>query len=86
MTTTDNSLVLGASYEDAVTGYKGVAVGHARYLTGCSQVLLMPRVDAKGERRDGEWFDIQRLKRSAAKVIRLDNSKTPGPDRAAPKR
>lgn len=79
---------LGFTYVDRVTGHTGMAIGHVRYITGCNQVLIQPRTGEDGKRRDSEWFDEQRLERAASDEpqLILDNSKTPGFDREAPKR
>ena len=41
---------------------KGWAM-HGKYITGCEQVLLIPRVDPEktNERPEGEWFDAERI-------------------------
>lgn len=77
----------GVKAKDVITGFTGVVTGHTSYISGCSQVLLQPPMGKDGKRPDGEWFDEQRVVPvSGAKKIVLDNSKTPGPDREAPKR
>lgn len=75
---------LGNVYEDGITGFKGTATGKCEYLSGCNQVLLVPKVDKDGKRLAGEWFDIQRLVLVPAEPVKLDNSKTPGCDMPAP--
>jgi hypothetical protein len=77
---------LGFVYKDKVTGFKGVALGHVRYLTGCNQVLLAPGLDKEGKVMESLWFDEQRLTQMASKQIVLDNSQTPGFDKPAPAR
>ncbi|MDR6094934.1 hypothetical protein [Stenotrophomonas sp. SORGH_AS_0321] len=77
--------ILGSTVTDRITGFKGVAVGHVEYLTGCNQTLVVPPVDAEGKLRDGQWFDDQRLQVSEGVPVTLDNSATPGHD-AAPSR
>lgn len=54
----------GRTGEDVVTGYRGVITGYAEYMTGCEQVLLIPRCDPEKEteRPEGEWFDTGRIK------------------------
>lgn len=80
-------VTLGMTAIDKITGFKGVAIGRADYISGCSQILLVPKVDEKGERRTGEWFDIQRLEQEeGTDVVALDNGSTPGCDIAAPQR
>lgn len=78
-------IVLGATYRDQISGFTGVATGHAFYISGCSQVLLAPPTGENGAHRSSEWFDEQRLVHTDAAVIVLDNSRTPGPDKEAPK-
>ena len=79
---------IGQMGKDSITGFKGLAMGRAEYLTGCTQILLTPTaLDKDGKRRDGEWFDEQRIVADGKKVINLDNARTPGVDeREAPKR
>lgn len=76
---------LGNTYRDTITGFTGVAIGHCEYLTGCNQTLLVPAGDDPSKRPDSEWFDDQRLEAQDAPAITLDNGKTPGCDRPAPK-
>ena len=78
---------LGMTASDRITGFSGVVVGKAEYISGCTQVLLVPKIKEDGKRIDGEWFDIQRLEQVAGtETIRLDNGSTPGCDRSAPRR
>ena len=35
---------LGATAQDKATGFEGTVMGHARYLTGCDQYCLQPKV------------------------------------------
>ncbi len=76
----------GHKAKDSITGFEGVITGHVRYISGCSQVLLSPTVDGDGKKRDGEFFDEQRIEILDAPQIRLNNGTTPGCDKAAPKR
>lgn len=48
-------------YHDTVTGFKGICAGVCHYMTGCDQVLLVPRCQDKSKRPDAEWFDSDRL-------------------------
>lgn len=79
---------LGVTVEDVITGFKGTVTGIVHYITGCDQALVAPRgLDGDGKIRDSQWFDVQRLVVDAkvARIV-LDNSVTPGFDKAAPKR
>ena len=77
---------MGKTYKDKVTGFVGVATGISEYMTGCRQILLVPKVDVDGKTQDGHWFDEQRLGVLANKKIEVDNTYTPGPDMEAPKK
>lgn len=78
---------LGVKATDIVTGFSGTVTGTAQYISGCSQALLVPRVKEDGSFVESQWFDEQRLTvdKSVAAIV-IDNEKTPGPDKAAPKR
>lgn len=77
----------GLVYRDRITGFSGIATGRTEYISGCTQVLIAPRVDDNGAFRESQWFDEQRLElMPGANVIELDNGETPGADRPAPKR
>jgi hypothetical protein len=80
-------IVLGKKYKDVISDFKGIAVGHCEYLSGCHQTLLVPKGKTKeGKQKESEWFDDQRLVLcGAASIIKLDNSTTPGADKAGPK-
>ena len=81
-----NVFKLGLTYKDKITGFRGVATGHVRYITGCNQVLLAPPVD-DGKARDPAWFDEQRCELVPdGPVVVLDNGDTPGFDAPAPRR
>lgn len=77
--------MLGDTARDIVTGFEGIVTGQATYITGCTQLLLAPRVKDDGSRVEAEWFDIDRL--TVAGDVRLTiGVSAPGPDKAAPKR
>ena len=78
---------LGCTYQDKITGFRGVATGHCEYLSGCSQTLLTPKSENCNEKKDAHWIDDQRLE-----LVKMDgritliNEKTPGCDLPAPNR
>lgn len=77
---------LGSTYTDLITGFRGIAIGHCIYLTGCNQTLLQPAGKAGADKPESHWFDDQRLEHyGKAKPVSLDNGKTPGSDKPAPK-
>lgn len=53
----------GDKARDTVTGFVGIVTGKARYMYGCNQLLLMPRVDAASSKpAEGAWFDEPRIR------------------------
>jgi hypothetical protein len=80
------SNILGTTQCDKITGFSGVVTAFAEYISGCNQALLVPKIGEKGEYKEPQWFDVQRLERVGTDQVILDNGKTPGFDRAAPKR
>jgi hypothetical protein len=77
---------LGQRVRDSISGFEGVVTGRAEYISGCHQALVAPTVTAEGAFRNSEWFDEQRLQVLNAPAVVLDNGKTPGADRQAPRR
>jgi len=76
---------LGSRAKDMITGFKGIVLGRAEYLTGCNQVLIVPEgLDKDGRRQDGEWLDEQRVKQLAGKPLVLQNGAHPGLDERLP--
>ena len=53
----------GVTVKDKLTGFKGIIVGQARYLTGCDQYAVQPvcKDDDTGEIKKNSWFDEGRL-------------------------
>lgn len=76
---------IGQSGRDRVTGFSGTCVGIATYISGCTQACIAPKIGNDGAFRQSEWFDIQRIAVEDG-TISLENGRTPGPDREAPKR
>ncbi|PZU75561.1 MAG: hypothetical protein DI530_15005 [Sphingomonas sp.] len=77
---------LGLTLRDRITGFEGICTGHTVYISGCSQLLLVPPLDGTTY-REPQWFDEQRCEvTSHGNRVVLDNGATPGCDRAAPKR
>ena len=79
-------LILGQKVQDVVTGHTGIATGMCSYISGCVQVLVVPKYKEDGTKVDSEWFDVQRLQLVSNELVVLDNVLTPGPDKFPPKR
>lgn len=80
-----NGIDMGDEVRDEVTGFGGVVTGYARYLTGCAQVLVQPKVKEGGDWQEGRWFDVDRLTlaKSAAHV-HVVKTAVGGPPGSAP--
>jgi len=76
---------LGIKAKDKITGFEGVVTGVCKYISGCNQALLTPPVK-DGAYVEPHWFDVQRVEALEGVPVVLDNSETPGFDKAAPKR
>jgi hypothetical protein len=75
---------LGKKYKDKITQFEGICTGYVKYISGCNQALLVPKVLKDGSLPEPVWFDEQRLKKISDVKIKLDNSKSPGFDKQAP--
>ncbi len=77
---------LGNTARDRITGFEGTLTGEARYLTGCTQFSLTPKIGPDGAVRESQWFDEGRLEKTGegftpAEVAGPTNG---GPQRDAP--
>ncbi len=54
-------VTFGATYFDAVTGFRGIATSYSVSLTGVRRVELAPPATLDGLARDPAWFDFERL-------------------------
>lgn len=52
---------LGMPVRDTITGFEGLAIAHATYLTGCEQYLVQPRKLHEGQPAKPRWFDESEL-------------------------
>ena len=72
---------LGVVAKDVVTGFEGVVMGRAQYLTGCDQYMVKPQgLDKDGKVRDSVWFDENRLEvtNHESLVLPGDTERDPG--------
>lgn len=54
----ETNIELGQEYEDALTGFRGIATGYVTYITGCDQVCLDPGMGSDGKRLNSRYVDI----------------------------
>ena len=77
------TVTLGRTVEDEITGFTGIALGRCQYLTGCTQVLVQPRLNKDGVFVEPRWIDEDRLKVVGDHVVKLSIT-TYGFDKQAP--
>jgi hypothetical protein len=87
--------VLGNTYVDIISGFEGICIGKASYLTGCDQSCLKPKKlnkDGDGSAK-GEWFDDTLLVAKSEPKVKVDttaprgalrHSRSGGPNDATP--
>jgi hypothetical protein len=77
---------LGEMARDQITGFQGRITGYVEYLTGCHQILIVPRMKDDGTLVPGEWFDTQRVELLPEFDTLKLGTINPGRDREPPKR
>ena len=82
------SQYLGLTGVDMITGFRGVITAHVKYLTGCDQVGVTPKINDKGEIGDTRYFDVNRIKidEDAGIIVINTTDERGGPNRDAPSR
>ncbi len=75
---------LGRIGTDKITGFSGVIVGEVKYLTGCTQLLIQPRLGKDNEFPESKWIDEDRVTVSGDPIVL--EVKSAGFDREAPRR
>ncbi|MCK5614223.1 hypothetical protein KAR91_70815 [Candidatus Pacearchaeota archaeon] len=76
----------GKEVKDLITGFRGVVMGRADYLTGCNQYLIQPTESKDdGTYPTANWFDEGRLELIGDKFSEKDvKTDDPGSDYTAP--
>lgn len=77
---------LGLKAKDKITGFQGIIIGRAEYLTGCTQYGVCPKAK-EGEKTLGtEWFDEGRIEITGDGVTVKDVAadQNGGPNRDSP--
>ena len=66
---------VGATVKDIITGFTGVVMARAEYLTGCERYGILPKgLTAEGKIPDWEWIDENRLLTTEPGIIKLRDS------------
>lgn len=60
---------LGSKVKDVVTGFEGTVTARVKYMNGCIQYCVEPKVDKEGKKLKHEYVDFNQLKviKSSAK-------------------
>ena len=69
---------LGSEVKDIITGFKGIAIAHTVYLTGCDQYLVQSQT-GKDEPIKPRWFDVEELNVTKKKKVEVHTRATSGP-------
>ena len=77
---------LGREAKDKITGFTGIITCHCRYLTGCDQYGLTPKVNKDGKTTDSQWFDEGRIELIGCGILEkeVESDEKGGPNRDAP--
>lgn len=75
----NKEIEFGVKAKDKISGFQGIVIGKAQYLTGCDQVCLKPSVDKEGKMQDAHWFDEGAIEEVSEALKPKDvQSKRPG--------
>jgi len=75
---------LGKIAKDKITGFKGIVMGRAEYLTGCKKYAIQPqKLNKDNKPSDWEWFDEMNMEEVAGRGIKKEPS-VGGPMRFSP--
>lgn len=77
---------LGDRVKDSISGFTGIAQGHALYRFGCAQFLVTPeKLKETGELMDAQWFDEQRIELVEKLAPAVPAPLSGGPQATAPR-
>ena len=76
---------LGMKAKDKVTGFDGILVGRAEYLTGCTQYGIAPPAK-DGKIESAQWFDEGRIEvvGDGVTIEEVSSAAPGGPNRDTP--
>lgn len=52
---------LGDRIRDRISGFEGIAIGHTRWLNGCTRWLVAPEKLHENKPIEAQWFDTEQL-------------------------
>lgn len=56
--------------QDTITGFTGIAICYAHYLSGCKRWLIQPQELHNGRPIEAEWFDAYRIEAVTKKATK----------------
>lgn len=56
-----NEIKMRDTVRSVITGFTGTVTGFCKYLNGCEQWLVAPKVSEDGSAREALWIDVQHL-------------------------
>jgi len=81
------SVKLGDQVTDKISGFGGIATGVAKYLNGCTRILVEPQsLDDDGALLKAIWFDDVQVEVAEPGSFAKGKKKVGGPSRSDPKR
>ena len=76
--------MLGKKVRDKITGFEGIATAKVKYINGCIQYCVKPKIDSTGKMPDGEYIDVQQLD-IIDEGTDIEGTDTGGPQRDCPR-
>lgn len=81
------SIKLGDKVKDKISGFTGIATAMAKYLNGCTRILVEPsKLDDDGKIIKAIWFDDVQIEVVESGAFAKGKKKVGGPTRSDPKR
>jgi len=80
--------LLGKQVKDKITGFEGIVTSHVKYITGCDQYGVAPKVK-DGVIQDTNYFDATRLEITGPGITKesvTDEENPGGVNRDAPRK
>ena len=81
------TIKLGDKVIDKISGFDGISTAIARYLNGCTRILIEPtKLDEDGKLLKSVWFDDAQVEVVKVHEFASGKKKVGGPARSDPRR
>ena len=77
-------IILGTKVKDKVTGFEGIATARVKYLNGCIQYCVDPKVDKEGKMSKCHYIDFDQLEIIKISDAKDERAKEKGPGGVMP--